>query len=197
MEFQNNEKIIKVFYKPIIVYFFHILASGIIILGACFFVVPLYRLVLFHQTWVGKAIFWFLIFLGSIFLIRTLVLFYDNRLILTDQRLIIVSRTSFFSKKIFKIDYNKIKNVYLSFEGFFPTIFKLGTIEICLEDSLEKIKFSNIKKANEIQELIIQFQQKIKDYLNLDQFNEYELIKIARKIKEKIGRDIFKQIAEE
>ncbi|MGC9049098.1 MAG: PH domain-containing protein [Patescibacteria group bacterium] len=197
MELQSNEQIIKIIYKPAIVYFLGILATLILILGACFFMVPLFRLVLWNQTWIGKTIFWFLIALGLLFGLRTLLNIYNNKLIITNQRVIIILRHGFFSQKVLKIDYKKIRNIGLSIQGLFPTIFGLGTLEFALIESPEIIKFSNITKANQIQELIIQLQASSQSPKNLDQLSNYELIEMARRIRDKLGRDVFRRLAEE
>ncbi len=123
MELQPDEKIVQIIYKPLIVYFFSILASLILIVGACFFMVPLYRLILWNQTWIGKTIFWFLIGLGIIFSLRTLLDIYGNKMIITNQRVILIIRQGFFSQTILKIDYDRIKNINLLIKGFFPMIF--------------------------------------------------------------------------
>lgn len=196
MELQSNEQIIKIIYRPLIVYFFSILATLILILGACFFMVPLFRLILWGQTWIGKAIFWFLIALGLIFGLRTLSEAVGNKMIITNQRVILTMRRGFLSQIIFKLNFEKIRTVSLSVKGLFTTILGLGTLEFALAESQEVLKFSNISKASQIQELILQLQSSFKKE-NIEQMDNYELIKIARKIRDKLGRDVFKRIAEE
>jgi hypothetical protein len=163
--------------------------------------VPLYRLILWNQTWIGKAIFWFLIGLGLLFGLRTLLDVYGNKLIITNQRVIITSRRGFFSQTISKIDYNKIRSINLLIHGLFPTILNLGTLEFVLFEPQETLKFSNISKANQVQEFIIQLQSSIKNQENLDQLlnelDNYKLIEVMRKIRDRLGRDVLKRIIEE
>lgn len=196
MELQPNEKIIKIVYRPLFVYSLNILASLILILGACFFMVPLFRLILWGQTWIGKAIFWFLIALGLIFGLRTLSEIIGNKIIITNQRVILIMRQGFLNQIIFKLNFEKIRTVSLSVKGLFATILGLGTLEFTLAESQEILKFSNISRADQIQELILHLQSSSKKN-NIEQMNNYELVEIARKIRDKLGRDVFRRISEE
>lgn len=196
MDLQPNEQIIKIIYKSIVVYFFNILATLILILGACFFMIPLFRLILWNQTWVGKTIFWFLIVLGLIFGLRTLLEIVGNKIVITNQRVILMIRHGFLSQTTFKLNFEKIRNVSLSVKGLFPTILGLGTLEFALVESSEILKFSNISKANQIQELILQLQTSFKK-TEVEQMDNYQLLEIARKIRDKLGRDVFRRIVEE
>jgi len=186
-----QEKIVKIVYKSSWVYFLPILASLLLILGACFFMVPLFGL-----QWWGKIIFWFLIVLGLIFGLRILFALLGNKMILTNQRVILIQQRGFFSRTVLKINYEKIKNISLSIQGFLPTILRLGTMEFSLAESQEILKFSNLSQAQQIQELILQLQS-TPFKINLEQMDNYELVEMARKIRDRLGRDVLRKIVEE
>jgi uncharacterized membrane protein YdbT with pleckstrin-like domain len=186
-----NENILKIVRKPFVVYFLPILASLILVLGACFFLVPLFNL-----GWWGKIIFWFLIILGALFALRVAFNALGNKIIITNQGVILIFQRGFFSRKIFKIGYDQIRDVALSIKGFFPTVLRLGTLEFNLTNSQEVLRFSHLAAAHQIQELILK-QRALPRKTDLDQLDNYELAAMAREIRERLGRDVFKKIAEE
>lgn len=200
MDLQPNEQIIKVIHRPILVYSFGIAISLILILTPCVLMLWFFNLKVtifgFQIFWLGKLFFWFCIVVGLFFGLRTLLNASGNKMIVTNQRIILSVRKGFFSQAIFKINFEKIRNINLVVEGLLPTIFRLGTLEFALVESQDILKFSNLSNAGQTQELIIQLQSSFENS-GFDQADNYELIEMARKIRDKLGKDVFRRIAEE
>lgn len=161
---------------------------------------PLFGWSLFGWDWAGEAVFGFLIGLGIIYGLMTFLVWWDNRLIISNEGLIVYRRKGFFDQNIFKVDYRKIRNIDLSIKGFFQTIFRFGSLNINFNDTSESIFFSHVSRPLEIQALILKIQgavQKEKEEIAIDDLSEIELIELARKIRDKLGHDIFNDIANE
>lgn len=190
----TDREIIRIVHRSFWYYFFPCLASLIILLGAFFFMIPL-----FHFSWWGKAIFWFLVFLSFFYGLSIIIKWRGNKLIITVNQVIVGLQTSFFVQKLFKISYEKIGQVNVVFKGLFSSILRLGTIEILLVGEKEPICFSGLRRPEKIQELILHYQdsqQREKERITKN-LTQYQLIEMARSLREKIGREIFRQIAEE
>lgn len=189
-----ESEIIRTFRQSFLVYFFQFLASLIILLGAFFFMIPLFRF-----GWWGMAIFWFLIGLSILYGLVNLIKWLNGKLVITQNQLILFLQKGVFTQQIVKIGYEKISNINIFFKGFFSTIFRLGTIEISLSDGNNSFSFSGLRGAGKIQEIILKLQanQKLGD----DKFNrdltQYQMMELARSLRKKLGRDVFRQIAEE
>ncbi len=198
--FSENSQIIRIIHHNFFVYFLSFLASIVLILGAFFFMLPLFGWSLFGWDWAGEAVFGFLIGLGIIYGLMTFLVWWDNRLIISNEGLIVYRRKGFFDQNIFKVDYRKIRNIDLSIKGFFQTIFRFGSLNINFNDTSESIFFSHVSRPLEIQALILKIQgavQKEKEEIAIDDLSEIELIELARKIRDKLGHDIFNDIANE
>lgn len=117
-------------------------------------------------------------------------------MLITNQRVILVLQQGFFNCKIFKLNYEKIRDVALSIKGLFPTILRLGTLEFSLADSQDVLKFSHLAVAHQIQELILK-ERSLPRKTDLEQMDNYELAEMARKIRDRLGRDVFRRIGEE
>ncbi|MDD2646598.1 MAG: PH domain-containing protein [Patescibacteria group bacterium] len=191
MEFQHNEKIIKVVYRSWLAYFLAIFFALLLVVAACFFIVPL-----FNFGWWGKAIFWLVIVLGVFLGLRTIIVAFTSRLIITNQRLIFYWRQGLFNQSIVKIDFEQIKNISLVVKGFLTTIFKFGVLTISLNNQPEIINFSPISQPYQIQELLLQLQSK-KRKANVEEMDDYELIDLARQIRHRLGRDVLRRVADE
>ncbi len=189
-----KEEIIRLERRSFLVYFFQLLVSLIILCSAFFFMIPL-----FHFGWWGIAIFWFLIILSFFYGLLILISWRNNKLIMTRNQVVAVLQIGFFSQKILKINYGKISNVNVLFRGLFSIIFRLGTIEISLVGENEPIYFSGFRQAGAIQELILRLQAELKS--GEEEFTKKltpsQLIELARSLRQKLGSDIFRKIAEE
>jgi len=191
MDLQPHEKIIKTVYRATIVYFWGFFFGLILILAACVFIVPLIRF-----GWWGQIIFGLAVLTGILVGLRTLVKAFGNRLVITNQRLIIGRRQGLFKEYVLKISYERLKSVDIAVKGLVATIFRLGSLVLNLVDSGSPLIFSNVRRANQIQELIIQLKSS-EQGINWQEMDDYQLIDLARKIRDRLGRDVLRRIVDE
>jgi len=191
MDLQPHEKIIKTVYRATIVYFWGFFFGLILILAACVFIVPLIRF-----GWWGQIIFGLAVLTGILVGLRTLVKAFGNRLVITNQRLIIGRRQGLFKEYVLKISYERLKSVDIAVKGLVATIFRLGSLVLNLVDSGSPLVFSSVRQASQIQELIIQLKSS-EQGINWQEMDDYQLIDLARKIRDRLGRDVLRRIVDE
>ncbi len=191
-DLREDEEIKSLNRKHSITYGAQILASLFLVVAPFFFMVPLWRL----EKW-GYIIFGFLVGLGIIFFLRVLISWYSNVLVITDERLIVVERKGFFQKKISKIGYEQIRAVEVSIKGIFQTLFKCGSLHIRLIESPNVIELANLSRPTKIQELILRLKGEFQKESKIDQMGYSRLLEMARQLRDKLGRDKFKEIVEE
>ncbi|MCX6741066.1 MAG: PH domain-containing protein, partial [Candidatus Parcubacteria bacterium] len=134
--------------------------------------------------------------LGIFIGVRTMIVGLGNRLIVTNQRLIFCIRSGLFKQSFLKVNYEQIKDVGLVVRGFVATVFRLGILVFILKEIDKPVIFSGIREAGQLQELILQLKSSQRG-TNWQDMDDYQLIELARKIRERLGRDVFRGISEE
>ena len=193
-DLKENEEIVRFVRRKAATFFIPILASLILLVVPFFFLYPLMR----WRIW-GILLFSALILLGIIYAVRTIMTWYGNCLLITDQRIIIFTRDGLVRQSLSKVDYSKIHNVSSKIEGMDQTLGRYGSIIISLGPGEEPITFHNIADPHRIQELIIRLQREYrrpKEELE-KQLSTFQLTELARRIKQKIGEGAFRRVAEE
>ena len=191
MDLQPHEKTIKTVYRSTITYFWGIFLALILILAACVFIVPLFRLGLW-----GQIIFIIGLALGIFIGIRTMIVGLGNRLIVTNQLLIFFVRPGLFKQSFLKVNYEQIKDVGLVVRGLVATVFRLGVLVFILKEVDKPVIFSGIREAGQLQELILQLKSSQRG-TNWQDMDDYQLIELARKIRNRLGYDVFRRIVDE
>jgi len=188
-----QDEIIKVFRQSPFVYFFQFSACLIILCGAFFFMIPLFRF-----GWWGKFIFWFLIGLSVLYGLINLIKYSNTKLVIGQRQLVIFLQKGALTQQIIKIGYGKIVNINVFFKGLFAIIFHLGTIEFSLADG-DRLLFWGLSQAEYVQELILKLQaeQRLNEERFARDLTQYQMIELARSLRQKLGKDLFLQIAEE
>ena len=191
MDLQPHEKTIKTVYRSTVIYFWGIFLALILILAACIFIVPLFRLGLW-----GQIIFIVGLVIGIFIGLRTMIVGLGNRLIVTNQRLIFCVRSGLFKQNFLKVNYEQIKDVGLVVRGLVATIFRLGVLVFILKEIDKPVIFSGVQEAGQLQELILQLKSSRRgtDWQDMD---DYQLIELARKIRDRLGYDVFRRIVDE
>jgi len=194
MELQENEEIVKTVRFHPMTYSLQLLAGILLIVVPFFFISPLWRM----GHW-GQVIFWVPAGLGLIYILRTFVNWRGNTLIITNHRLIIFRRKGIFHREIFKPDYQKIKDISVKIRGLFQTLFSCGTLRIYMGpgegQAGTEVEFSNIHGPTRVQELIIRLQKDF--HQSRSEESPGHLMEKARELRDKLGRDLFREIAEE
>ncbi len=190
----TKEDIIWISRPSFLVYSLPFLVGLLLLLGAFFFMIPLFRF-----GWWGRGIFLFLVILALVYELNILIRRSNNKLILSQNQVIISRQIKGFSRQIIKIDHEKISQINVLFPGFFSTIFRLGTIEIVLPGENKPIYFSGLRGPEKIQELILRHQadQRIDTERFIKNLTQSQLIELVHSLRRKLGREIFKKITEE
>ena len=79
---------------------------------------------------------------------------YEDKIILTDQRLLIVDRQGYFTRQVKEIALDKIENVAYDISGLIATIFRLGSIYIKSAADTTDIHIDFIHYPKKVQEQI-------------------------------------------
>lgn len=191
MELQSSEKVIQTVYRSISAYLLAIIIAVVLIIGPCFFIVPLWRL-----GWWGQVIFGVVVLVGLVIALRTLVVAINSNLIVTSQRLVFNQRRGLFNQAVVKINIEQIKNINLTIRGFWATIFRTGAIQITLQNQPEIVCFAPVSRPQQLQELLLSQQNK-KRKTDLTDLTDYELIDLTRQIRHRLGRDVLRRITDE
>jgi hypothetical protein len=92
---KEGEEIIEEARQSFLAYFWHLIIALIFLLVPFFFMFPLFRYGSF-----GQIVFFVLLVIGVILLIRTLIIWYFNLLVITNQRALILERRGFFDRSV-------------------------------------------------------------------------------------------------
>ena len=79
---------------------------------------------------------------------------YEDKIILTDQRLLVVDRQGYFTRQVKEISLDKIENVAYDVSGLISTVFRLGSIYIKSAADTTDIHIDFIHRPKKIQETI-------------------------------------------
>lgn len=144
-----SEAVIQIVKKYFLTYFWEFFLSLILI------ILPFFLLYLLFQwgKW-GLIIFGILIIIGLFTLLRFIVNYYFNNLIITNQRLIYYQQNGLWHRKVYEVFLDKIQDISYEINGLWPTIFKYGTLNIQVVNSNTIIRILKIKSPAGIQNLI-------------------------------------------
>lgn len=189
---EDEEKIIKTARQsPLILLSSLIMPIGLIILPF-FLLYPLF-------SWGdrGIVIFSIMLGLGLVWLVRTIVVWYWQTLIITSQRIIDIDQKGLFQKIVSNVPMPKIQDVFFQIKGVGRTIAMIGDIHIILTDNKTKIEIKNISHPQKIQQLILALKMEaLKEKSDSTQLSAQELVIMIKKIKAGIGEEKFNKILE-
>lgn len=82
--------------------------------------------------------------------------FYLDMWIVTNDRIVDVEQNGLFSHTISELDLYRVQDVTVETNGFFPSVFKYGSVKIKTASQNTGIIFHNVSNPNEIREALIQ-----------------------------------------
>jgi len=185
-----EEKIIKTVRQSWLTLLISLLLPVLLIGLSFFFLYPLFN-------WGNKGIFIFsaILIIGSIGLIRNVIIWYWNTLIITNQKIVDIDQKGIFQKMVSDIQLGKIQDVFYQIKGIGQTLTQTGNLYISLANTKTKIKVNNIARPQKIQQLILELKaDKSKEDYNLDQLSAHRLLILLERIKTEIGKDKFDEI---
>ncbi len=91
-----------------------------------------------------------------LFFYTAFIIFYLDVSIITTDRIIDVEQLGLFARRVAEFDLFRIQDVTADVEGFMPTLFNYGTLEIKTASVNMNLIFHNIAHPNRIREELIQ-----------------------------------------
>ncbi|NUM25321.1 MAG: PH domain-containing protein [Candidatus Buchananbacteria bacterium] len=158
----------------------------IMIIGAFFLLYPLF-------SWgdQGMVIFFALIVVGIIGLMRLILIWYWQILVITNQRVIDVDRPGLFQKIVSETDLTNVQDVVYKSRGLVQILAKIGTIKIKLADQTT-IEVQGVSKPRVIQQLILRLKAEFHGLVpSLDNLTTEQLIMLLKNIRNTLGEQQF------
>jgi len=159
MKLNANEKLIKIFRRSLLVYFWRWFFVFLLITAPFFFMFAL-----FSRGYWGVALFVFSLCLALFILLRGIFFWRKNALFLTTQRIIIAEQKGFLNKIVSNLALENINSANYQIKGFFPTIFRFGAIFIKGRDNAASLKFIAARRPTEaVEEISRVLKEKFKE----------------------------------
>lgn len=160
-----------------------------------FLFAPFFFLYLFLR-WgsIGTALLLVLFSVGFLWSIRTWRVWRYTMLVLTSERLVIVSQLGFFDRSVSMIDIDKVNDVSYRKRGLFQTLFNYGSVNI-QQSGLEKVSLSRLHHPALIQQAVFDLQEE-RAGREVAEYSEAELLAIIREIRSKVGENRWGKILE-
>jgi uncharacterized membrane protein YdbT with pleckstrin-like domain len=108
-----------------------------------------------HAGWLfmGLGIWWLFIWICGF---TTFTQYYLTTWIITTTRIVDIRQYSFFSRQVSSFLLNRVQDVTTDVEGFLPTMFNFGTLNVETAGRDEKFEMSGIMQPTELRDLIMQ-----------------------------------------
>ena len=107
-----------------------------------------------NGPWITMMIaFWWLFIWISVFSVFTQ--YYLTQWIITTTRIVDIRQYGFFSRQVSSFLLNRVQDVTTDVEGFLPTIFHFGTLNVETAGREEKFQMKGIVKPTELRDLIM------------------------------------------
>ncbi|MBI3956735.1 MAG: PH domain-containing protein [Candidatus Kerfeldbacteria bacterium] len=166
------------------------LIAGIVFFSPFFFLFPLLRLGL--PGVLGLLI----VFLaGILLLIRLVVLYSLNVLLITNYRLIDVDQRGLFHREVSECTYDRIADVSFSMRGIPQTLLHYGNVQIQTAGSQANLEVRNVRGPDRVQELIMKLQSEVAKRADDEaQLSADELLQLVNRLKRGLGDDKFREI---
>jgi len=118
---------------------------------------------LFRWGNIGLIIFILLVIIGVYAIVRLLVVYSLNVLLITNQRVILLKQRGMFDRTVAEVEYGKIQDSSYRFKGLFQNLFKYGSIKMQIVNSTSVLLIEKIHRPEKIQRLIAKIKN---DYQN-------------------------------
>lgn len=122
---RENEDILEIAHQSIITYFWQYLVGVLLMIGMSFF-----TFWLFAQGWWGYALYGFGMLLGVFIIFRAWFFANKNLMVITSERVIDISRNSWFDEIISSASYKDIKDIFVRRRGILANIFNYGNLTV-------------------------------------------------------------------
>lgn len=145
-----------------------------------------------HNVW-GAAGFAVTAVIGIMIIIRGVYVWRNNVLAITNQRVIDIDQRGFFERNVAEVGYDKIQDVRYTIRGFWPTIFRFGTIVVQTAGEATNIELSAVQHPVEVQRLITDLQRQSRPQASKD-MTAAELLTVVDRLKQELGPEKIDQL---
>lgn len=153
---KTGEKIIKMYRRYHLVNFWQFLLIAILFLAPFFFM-----FLLFSWGNIGLFLFFAPLALGLFLLMRLIYFWYNNALVVTNQRVVRLEQQGALNKIVTELIYDNIHNVSYQVKGVFPTLFHYGRIRVQTANDNLDLVFNAVSKPAQVAELINSVREKL------------------------------------
>lgn len=160
---KENEELVRLIRQHPMVFF----KSGL--LALIFLLLPFFLMfLLFRWEIFGLILFFTLLIIGLIAIIRLIVIWHFNAFLITDRRVILFKQRGLFDRQVSEIEYEKIQDISYRLKGASQTLFRYGSIRIQITNSETAIIVSKIPRPREIQQLLLKIKKNVTDDALID-----------------------------
>ena len=184
---QPGEEIRLIMRRSLFAWFGQEIIIFFLIASPLFFMYPLFKVGIY-----GVIVFFIILLIGIICLIKVSLSYYFTVFVLTSNRMIDIERKGYTKTYLAEILYNKIQNITSEKIGFFDSVFGLGSIYINLTDGNSKIKLSKVKDFERVVGNIA-FHQDLYSK-NKRKQTEQKALRLLQKIKKRVGDQEFSRL---
>lgn len=161
-ELKPHEEILETIHQSIVPHLPRLSLYVLWVLVPFFFLFPLFR-----QGLAGVLIFLGLAVSGGIMLWRYAMRLSGTVLVITDKRVIDIDQRGFFDRVVTETAYPQIDEVSYRVKGFFPTIFRYGSIRLSLNGSAANIQFDRLFRPARAHNLINDLRQEYRERMRM------------------------------
>ncbi|MBI5731971.1 MAG: hypothetical protein HY982_01265 [Candidatus Magasanikbacteria bacterium] len=194
MFLHSDEKIVKIFRRFWLVYFWHWLAAFLFIVAPFFFM-----FLLFSWGRGGIILFAVSLSLGILFLARGLYFWRRNQLLVSTERILRTEQKGFLNQEVSELNLMDLENAIYQIKGFFPTLFRYGKIILKTGKEGSSFEFKAARFPARIAEVILNAARDRKEALppaipfikareSLKNFSLEELRQLKAKIEERLKK---------
>lgn len=162
-----------------------------VLLGPFFFLFPLLRL----GSW-GVGLFFLALFTGLVLLVRLLILYFFNVLIITNLRLIDVDQRGFFTQVVSETTYDKIQDVSYAIKGLGQTLLQYGNVMIQTAGNQANLEIRSVRYPERVHELVMKVQAEYRaaSAAEGDELTAEELLRLVDRLKRGLGDAGFREL---
>lgn len=155
IQLKSDERVLLVVHRYGLTLFWNWFIGAAFISLAFFFMFWLFG----KGSW-GQATFMLLIVFGILILFKTYYSWKKNAVVITTHRIIDIAQPRAFEREITDVVYDQIENVSAKSTGFFPTLFKYGTVLTQTGNGKVVIEVSHIKRPLQLSQMINELRER-------------------------------------
>lgn len=185
---KDNEEVAGIYHRFMLADFWHWLTGAALFLGPFFFMYLFLR-----AGAIGLLLLLAPFVAGIFYLLRTYRIWRNSALLVTNEKIVVLTQTGYFDRTVAQVLLDKINDVSYRKRTLWQSLFDFGTVSIQVTASGEKLNILNLRRPAQIQQTIFNAQAA---YLSHDktEFTEAELLGVIREIRSRIGENRWQDI---